>query len=236
MLLVHILGIGGGGEGRLGGELEFAPRGDDALAKRDRGDMPLPHRAQRHHDALRSLGHPRLIVMRHHAGVHQRRGGITVFQAEIGADQLALHIADLAAVEIVLRRDLVVARHEHTPRLPVPRLEILEHRLELFAGLVLGHFEHDADQPLRAADPRAVRLPAEMERPHHDARWVGVQPQPVVENLQNSPRRIALPMRRPPVRRPRVFALPRRHPFLKALKSRKRPIAARESIRRPDCG
>jgi hypothetical protein len=42
--------------------------GDDAFAERHRRDMPLPHRAQRHEDAQRSLGHARLVVMRHALG------------------------------------------------------------------------------------------------------------------------------------------------------------------------
>ena len=71
--------------------------------------------------------------------------------AEIGADQLALLVADLAAVDPEHILDLVVARHEHAARLPVPRLEVLEHQFELGAGL--GRVErHDRRyDPLRPA-------------------------------------------------------------------------------------
>src|SRR3546814_4422449 len=59
--------------------------------------------------------------MRHRARVHDRGGRVAIFVAEIGADQLAFLIADRSAVEIEQRLDLVIARHEHAPRLPVAR-------------------------------------------------------------------------------------------------------------------
>src|SRR3546814_965871 len=59
----------------------------DALAKRDRADMPLPHRAHRHDEAQLVAVEPALVGMQDDAVVHQRRGGIAIFVAEIGAGQ-----------------------------------------------------------------------------------------------------------------------------------------------------
>jgi hypothetical protein len=122
--------------------------------------------------------------MRHRAGVHQRGGGIAVFVAEIRADQLPLLVGDAAAVQPVRRRDLVVTGHEHAPRLPVARLEVLEHQLELVARLLRRHVHDLADEPLRPADAVGVGDPANMERSDHHARRIGVKTEPVVEELQ----------------------------------------------------
>ena len=166
--------IGRGGEGRLGRELQLIVVGDDTFAEGDRGDVPLPHRAQAHQDALRSGRHARLVEMWHRARVHQRGGSIAIFVAEIGTDQLALFIANLAAVDAEHVLDLVIARHEHAARLPVARLEILKHQLELGAGLGTVERHHRADDALRAI--AAIAAPGEVKRPHHDPRWVGMEP------------------------------------------------------------
>lgn len=157
--------------------------GDDAFAEGDRGDVPLPHRAQAHQNALRSGGHPRLVEMRHRARVHQRGGGIAIFVAEIGTDQLALFIANFAAIDAEHVLDLVIARHEHAARLPVARLEILEHQFELGAGLGTVERHHRADDALRAI--AAIAAPGEVERPHHDPRWVGMEPQSMLKQIDH---------------------------------------------------
>ena len=64
------------------------------LAEGDRADVALAHRAQRHQDPDGVPVEAALVGMRHDAGVHQRRGGIAIFVAEIGADQLLPLVAD----------------------------------------------------------------------------------------------------------------------------------------------
>ena len=97
--------------------------------------MPLPHCAKAHQDALRPFGHARLVVMWNGAGVHQRRGRIAVFVAEIGTDQLPLFVAKRAVVDPVGLRNLAIAGQEHAPRLPVTRLEIAQDKAQLLARL-----------------------------------------------------------------------------------------------------
>ena len=121
--------------------------------------------------------------MRHRARVHQRGGGVAVLVTEIGADQLALLVADLRAVEAHHVLDLVIAGHEDAPRLPMPRLEIAQDELELVARLARRHLKHFAHQPLGAARAIGGRRPGEMEGPHHDPRRIGVQPQLMVEQI-----------------------------------------------------
>ena len=85
---------------------------------------------------------------------------------EIRADQLALLITDLGAIEAKHMLDLVIAGHEHASCLPVPRLEILEHQLQF--GTRLGGIErhHRAHDPLGAI--AAIATPRQVERPHHN--------------------------------------------------------------------
>ena len=90
------------------------------------------------------------------------------------------------AVETELFLNFVIARHEDAAGLPVARLEILEHPLELGARLRRGHIEDFADQPFGAARCRSVRLPADLERTHHDARRIGMQPQRMIIKLGHS--------------------------------------------------
>ncbi len=92
-------GVGRGRERGLGHQLEHRAGAENPLAEGDRGDMPLPHRAQRHDDADRAVAETRLIGVRHDAGVHQRGGGVAVFMAEERADQLLLLFGNGRVVE-----------------------------------------------------------------------------------------------------------------------------------------
>lgn len=179
--------VGRGGERRLGREAQLVLVVDDAFAEGDRGDMPLTHRAHRHQDTLRPRLDAGLVEMRHRRRIHQRGRGITVFVAEIGADQLTLLVADLRSVQLQQIFDLVVTGHEDAPRLPMPRLEILQHGFQLVAGFLRRHGQDLADQPLGAAGRCTVAAaPGNMKRPHHDARRVGMKPQPVVEKIHRA--------------------------------------------------
>ena len=82
--------------------------------------------------------------------VHDRRGGVAVFVAEIGADELAAWLAEGGGVEVDLSRDLVEARLEYAPRLPVAGLEIDQHLGQLLGDLRFGEFDHGVDQSLAA--------------------------------------------------------------------------------------
>ena len=125
ILVAPAVHVGRGRERRLGRQAQLVLIVDDAFAERDRGDVPLAHRPHRHQDALRPRLDTGLVEMRHRRRIHQRGGGIAVFVAEIGANQLALLVADRRPVELQQILDLIVAAHEDAPRLPVPGLEIL---------------------------------------------------------------------------------------------------------------
>src|SRR3546814_18413135 len=74
-----------------------------------------------------------------HAGIHEGRSGIAIFMTEIRTDELALVIADSVTVQLQLRFDLFIARHEDTARLPMALFEVLQHCLQLLAHGMLLH-------------------------------------------------------------------------------------------------
>ena len=76
-------------EQRLRMQLQVTPFGDDCLTKCNRRNMPLTHRAQRKHDPDASLLQARLVRVTNNGRVHQRCGGVAIFMAEIGTNQLA---------------------------------------------------------------------------------------------------------------------------------------------------
>ena len=180
--------IGGGGERRFGRELQLAIVGGDALPKSDGTDMPLAHRAQRHDEPDGPFGHASLVKMRHHAGVHDGGGGIAVFVAEIGTDQLPLGITDIAHRRFHLRVDLLEAGHEHAARLPMARLEILQYGGQLLLRLALVHLQHFGHQPFGSAHRQALGLPGEVEGTHHHARRIGIEAQRMIMGVQHGPR------------------------------------------------
>ena len=182
-------GVGRGGERRLGRQLEMRAGTEDALAERDRRDVPLPHRAQRHRDPGRAWRETALIGMRDDAGIHQRGGGIAVLVAEIGPDQLLPGFRQHRAVDRQRELDLIVADHEHAARLPVTRLEVLEHDLELAQRLLLVERQHRIDDPPHASGAAVGRpqLDRDVERPNHHARWIGLQPQGPVNDILAHP-------------------------------------------------
>ena len=117
--------------------------------------------------------------MRHDAGVHQRGGGIAIFVAEIGADQLLPFVADAVELEIEQRADLGEAFEENLARLPVALLEILHHDLELPPDLAIVEGQHGIDQPVGAPGFGRTALPCEMEWPDDDPRRIGLEPERV---------------------------------------------------------
>src|SRR3546814_12692171 len=67
------------------------------------------------------------------------RSGIAIFMTEIRTDELALVIADSVTVQLQLRFDLFIARHEDPARLPMALFEVLQHCLKLLARGMLLH-------------------------------------------------------------------------------------------------
>ncbi len=105
---------------------EAAIRIGDALPERNRADMSFAHGPQAHHEAAMSIDHTRLIRMRYNRGVHQRRSGIGVFVAKIGADELAFRLRVVARLEFQGGDHFLETVREHLFRLPVTRLEVLQ--------------------------------------------------------------------------------------------------------------
>jgi hypothetical protein len=126
--------------------------------------------------------------MRHHAGVHQRSGGIAIFVAEIGADQLLLDLGNDIAVETERGFDLRIARHEDRARLPVARLEIAQHELQLDIGHLLVEREHAIDDAAHAPRPAGSGAPIDrnVERTDDDPRGIGLQTQRTVYNVEQA--------------------------------------------------
>ena len=118
----------------------------------------------------------RLIGVRHDRRVHQRGGRIGVFVAEIGADQLAPHRREIALPEAERRLELLVALLEHRS---VCQWRSLKSVSDL--AILLAHAGSRSARrrrrPAAAHDCSALRrLPAQVKRPQHDPRRVGVQP------------------------------------------------------------
>ena len=128
-------------------------------------------------EAQRTVGHAALVGVRHDAGVHQRRRGIAVFVAEIGADQLAAARCQVGRVERLaeLFGELFVAALEHLFDLPVARVEIAIDAFKFLGDFVLAESEDILDEPKRPAGPRAGRLPGEMKGTDDDAARIGTQ-------------------------------------------------------------
>src|SRR3546814_6691030 len=87
------------------------------LCSSDLTDVALPHCTKGHDDPLRPFRHTALIMMWHHAGIHEGRSGIAIFMTEIRTDELALVIADSVTVQLQLRFDLFIARDRKSTRL-----------------------------------------------------------------------------------------------------------------------
>jgi len=101
------------------------------------------------------------------ARIHQRGGGIAVFMAEIGADELPPCPAEMAGVELQHGGHFVATRHEHFPRLPVTGLEIAHHKRKFVSHRLLVESEHGIDDAPASAGGSAGRLPTEVEGAHH---------------------------------------------------------------------
>src|SRR3546814_1662220 len=91
--------VGRSCERRFGRKTQVTLCCDDALPEGNRTDVALPHCAQGHDDPLRPFRHTALIMMWHHAGIHEGRSGIAIFMTEIRTDELALVIADSRSEE-----------------------------------------------------------------------------------------------------------------------------------------
>ena len=156
----------GGRERRLRHQLELARGGDHALAERDRAEM-WPSPTARSDMTMRTAPFlmPALVGMGNDARVHQRRGGIAIFVAEIGADQLLARVADRPAWSPTCAAISSNRAQEHLARLPVARLEIAIDQAEL------GAHGCGCRAP---APPRPAGAPAPARRPAAcQARWKG---------------------------------------------------------------
>ena len=134
--------------------------GDDPLAERDRRDVPLAHRAQRHQDAQRSRAAcptGRNAAPRWGSSARRRHSCIRGRNRRRSAGASRRRYRAPFEPQHVL--DLVVARHEHAPRLPVARLEILEHHLELLARFGRRHRQHFARPAARCGSAPFRCLP-----------------------------------------------------------------------------
>src|SRR3546814_4407399 len=67
--------VGRSCERRFGRKTQVTLCCDDALPEGNRTDVALPHCAQGHDDPLRPFRHTALIMMWHHAGIHEGRSG-----------------------------------------------------------------------------------------------------------------------------------------------------------------
>ena len=124
--------------------------------------------------------------MRHDAGVHQRGGGIAIFVTEIGADQLALYLADLGALQVQCLANRIVAGQEDRAGLPVARFEIAEHELQLDLGGLVVQRQHGIGDATDAAGHTRHRrcLDRNMKRPNHDTCRIGLQAQRTMDNIE----------------------------------------------------
>ena len=159
----------GSGDVGLRPQLEPAVALDDALAKGDRADVPLPHRAHRHDEAHRPAREARLVGVEDDAGVHQRRRGIAVFVAEIGADQPLAYVRK-ALGHIHQLRDFAEALVEHALGLPVALGKVGKDRAVFAFHLRVGERQDVGHQLAAARRARGRRLPTQVERPDHHAR------------------------------------------------------------------
>ena len=128
-----------------------------------------------------------LVRVGNHAGVHQRRRGVAILLAEICADQLLPFVADAGQRQIEQPRDFREPPQEDLAGLPVPGFEIGHDVLQLAANFLVAKRQHLVDQPLGASGVRPVALPGKMERPYHNTRWVGLQPQWVEFRMNHDP-------------------------------------------------
>src|SRR3546814_3816701 len=83
---------------------------------------------------------------------------------EIRTDELALVIADSVTVQLQLRFDLFIARHEDPARLPMALFEVLQHCLKLLARGMLLHPKHFVDETSGRPGAVPCRFPAIRKR------------------------------------------------------------------------
>ena len=118
-----------------------------------------------------------LVGMGHDAGVHQRRGGVAIFVAEIGADQLLAFVADaLRATSLSDRANLLEALEEDLAGLPVALLEIAASPRS-WRPISRSSSVSTSSTSRRARPGSAGRLATPVERPNDDPRRIRLQPQ-----------------------------------------------------------
>ena len=104
-------------------------------------------------------------------------GGIGIFVAQVAADQPARCQRDGFLLQPEIGRDLLEALVEHVLDLPVARSEIGQHPVQFAAHAGWIEREDVGHQPLDPARALAVDAQRQMERPDHDPRRIGVEPQ-----------------------------------------------------------
>ena len=100
--------------------------------------------------------HARLVGMRYDRRVHQRRRGVGILLAEVGADQLLALVAQVVG-QVELALHLVEAIHVDRPGLPVAAAEVLVHERELGLAGAHVHRQHRIDDAARTRDPAGGR-------------------------------------------------------------------------------
>ena len=132
------------------------------------------------------LVEPALVRVGNDAGVHQRRGGIAIFVAEVGADHLLSLVADAAQRQVKHDADFLETLEEHLAGLPVALFEIMHHGLELAAKFAIIEFQDCVDQPLRPAVIGGA-LPGKVERPDDDPGRIRLEPKRMKLGLDHDP-------------------------------------------------
>ncbi len=105
--------------------------------------------------------------------------------AEIGADQLPLDRRDGDVLQPQRLLDLGIALNEDAARLPVPRLEVAQHQVQLGFGFRLFEREDGVDDPPDAAGLAGMgpRFDGDVERADDDTRCVRLQPERTVSQI-----------------------------------------------------
>src|SRR3546814_17808480 len=94
---------------------------------------------------------------------------------EIRSCGVLLVVAYSCTVQLQLRFDLVIARHEDPARLPMARFEVRQHCLKLLARGMLLHPKHFVDETSGPTGGDLLRLPGNMKRANDYPRGISVQ-------------------------------------------------------------
>src|SRR3546814_12356161 len=100
------------------------------------------------------------------------------------SDVCSSDLADSVTVQLQLRFDLFIARHEDPARLPMALFEVLQHCLKLLARGMLLHPKHFVDETSGPTGGDLLRLPGNMKRANDYPRGISVQEQTMVLDIQ----------------------------------------------------